>query len=265
MKTSWPAIFLAVALTSPLLAAPPEFCPSGSAGDWTWTDTSSRAECVFVEKDHGASPSRTSQVHFNFYCPGRMRSVDTMVFGRWIVDQPSARVRHLSPGTGALTGVVRNDFEDAGLEPVFNGISHRHHYDCVTRSGLAGVATHVKVRVLGQPSDAASHIAESCVVQKRSGPVLRGRYLDLDFRCSNHFISGERRLIADVARRLTSRHILEDENFEPDRASVCILPSTNIKCAPCKTSNNLILRTFVSRNRSGADTECAKAIDIVSP
>lgn len=97
-------------------------------------------------------------------------------------------------------------------------------------------------------------VARDCSLRAQSGALAANTRMDRDYRCRTHFESGERHVAFEVAERLVQRELMASATAR--RLKVCMLKSTDIQCAPCNTTDRLIVRvTTVNANAScPADT-----------
>jgi hypothetical protein len=88
------------------------------------------------------------------------------------------------------------------------------------------------------PYSRVSTIASSCTLRAKSGGTS-GR-IDRDYKCTTQFQSGERHVAMEVAQKLIEKDVLPAARASNLR--VCLLRDTDIQCAPCSTTDRLIVR-----------------------
>jgi hypothetical protein len=163
----------------------------------------------------------------------------------WLADSLAAGRQRLVDTPNRL----RLAYEEVGLRPVFVftgrwGFPHVFQYRC-TINGQVGVATHIKIAT--RPfSDArafpAEHHARYCSPVNQRGIVAVGQSMEREYHCRLHFLSSERERARQTARIL----LANDDGLRAQArgrvARVCLLPSSDIQCAPCDTSDRLVAR-----------------------
>lgn len=88
------------------------------------------------------------------------------------------------------------------------------------------------------PYSRVDEIARTCTIRaKGGGPSGR---LDHDYKCTTHFRNNERFVAFEVAQRLIERDVLPMARGM--RNKVCMLDATDLQCAPCSTTDRLIVR-----------------------
>lgn len=92
-------------------------------------------------------------------------------------------------------------------------------------------------------------IGRTCQRARQSGRVVIGGRRDHEYRCRTHIQANERRRavipVSITALRMDRNFIMQ---LKSKNVTACILPSTDIQCAPCATSDKLVTRmTFVRK------------------
>lgn len=64
--------------------------------------------------------------------------------------------------------------------------------------------------------------------------------MDREYKCRVHFLSSEASLVPEVTRLLLKRDYLEEARSKKLR--VCALRDTSFQCAPCSTTDKLVVR-----------------------
>ncbi len=202
-------------------------CPRGSvsAGAFRQQDID---KCVITTREGaiGLNQLRT----YNIYCPGRMTQADADAVGRAIARDGG--------GGPAFKSSIHDEFRRHDLVAAFEDAPHVFHYGCQLGGGQ-GVATHVRLRLRGTRPSRVSETAASCTLTKHRYPtVMNGYTRDFEYQCKTHFMSNDARdFIYDVAAE-----VLRNQGSGWD-IKYCVVSSTNIQCAPCTTSDKLVIRT----------------------
>jgi hypothetical protein len=217
-------------VATPLLAQP---CPTNSAGDRAFNFDQDARFCVFGPAVHG-NPGHRTEVARDVYCPQRMTAASASRVGRALV------AGELNIGENRL----RAAFDRLGLAPTYVGTPHVFHYRC-TSEGRPGVATHIRVVARAWPT--VEQIAAQCTVVNQAGAVRPDTRMSREYNCRIHLRHDERGMAEEVARILmrNDRRMLEDARAVSGR--VCLQPTTDIQCAPCHTSDKLVMRYITVR------------------
>jgi hypothetical protein len=235
--TAFSIVVAALSLTSVGATNPP--CPVGSVGDRPFDYARDAKNCVIGSVEGAPTQSRDYRT-YNVYCPGRMTDEHYKKVWKDLVD-----------GTLTLTvggNPIRADYQKWGLVPHMGHGSHRFHYSCV-RDGKSCVSTHIKVithNVANSTALRPEHMASYCKLVNQSGAISVGRNMDRQFRCDIHFRSTESNLGQETAKVLlrSDQSLLDDLRKQGLKA--CLLSTTDIQCAPCRTSDKLVARTFIA-------------------
>lgn len=180
--------------------------------------------CVLTDREGklGLNELRT----YNIYCPGRMTQADANALGRSLVTSAS--------GGPTFQAAISDEFRRFDLVPAFEDAPHVFHYGCSIGEGQ-GVATHVRVRLRGTRPARVQEIAQSCRLVAKQ---IRIGW-SLEYKCRTHFMSNEsKEFIYDVAKAV----LIKDRIVSERGSYFCVWPSTDIQCAPCSTSDKLVIR-----------------------
>jgi hypothetical protein len=91
----------------------------------------------------------------------------------------------------------------------------------------------------------SSTIAKFCKQVNQAGVVALGQRLDREYKCQVHIFADERQHARAAAKLLVERDLLAQARKANLR--MCLLESTDIQCAPCTTSNKLVVRVHSVR------------------
>lgn len=208
-------------------------CPKFPYKDGAFNYSRDAANCVLGAIEGGSPGSRVSR-QYNLYCPGRMSTADAIRVGN-----------AMAAGSIKPSGVdMRKEFAKFELKPLLavnNPVPHRFEYGC-SRNGKPTVATHVKLRFGSDPiRPSAAHHARYCKdTGSQSGNITIGKRMDREYRCDLHFWHAENGKAQDTARVLLSRDFQAEARAK--QAKVCLLGSTDMQCAPCSSTNKLVVR-----------------------
>ena len=140
--------------------------------------------------------------------------------------------RQCAKGAAALAGYkneVASDYAPFGISP---------------RPGKATFfeqranETHIVVEMGADAT--AGQIAKYCTKVNQSGVLAKGQNMDREYRCKVHIMNSERNKAQEVGRLLMTSEMLTEARAAHLR--VCLLPSTDIQCAPCTSSDKLVVR-----------------------
>ena len=214
------------ATTSPAEGAPVP-CPDGSPSTVSYR----REDAGKREGTIGLNALRI----YNIYCPGQMTHDDAAALAMGI-----ARDHASAP---AFRSAIHEEFRKDDLVPEFASVAHLYHYYC-RRGDAQGLATHLKIALRGTRPSRANEIAASCTLRGRGAPQIGGRKtFDFDYQCSSHFLSTDpREFIWETASRVLSKDFALGEGRK-----YCVHETTSIQCAPCRTSDKLVIRTIPMR------------------
>jgi hypothetical protein len=97
-------------------------------------------------------------------------------------------------------------------------------------------------------------ITRDCSLRAQSGSVAAGVRMDRDYNCRTHLRKDERHVGFEVSERLLTRDVLPGARAKG--LKVCVLKSTDIQCAPCSTTDRLIVRmtSVATSQRCPAET-----------
>lgn len=208
-------------------------------------------DCVLDLRVEGAPESR-APVHYTVTCPGRMTKADAERVGRglaggWLKVRPGPP----TPGDPRDPAVVlskrslheADGFRENNVKPTFVGIPYlAHHTNCTT--GIKPrpiVSTDFKVTVKMQVVGPAE-IAASCKEVNQSGSIAWHQRMDREYRCGVHFLANEQGVAAEAATYLLRRDYKDEAKRK--NLKVCALRETSIQCAPCSTTNKLVVRVL---------------------
>lgn len=215
-------------------------CPSERAAppDAPFVYERDATHCVLANGKDGVPESR-QPVRYRVTCPGRMTPEDAQRVGRALIaDRPLQIAVEDLPKT-RLSIREMSGFADRGLRPVFVGVSDlSQHKDCRYRNQRV-VCTDFKVTVKMQPLGPVE-IAKHCTEVNQSGSIALGKRMDREYKCRVHFLSSEASLVPEVTRLLLKRDYLEEARSKKLR--VCALRDTSFQCAPCSTTDKLVVR-----------------------
>lgn len=213
------------------LGAP--MCPADSAPDRTSGAITPElvSKCVFTMRE--GSVKRGESALYNVYCPTRISQ-----------DIASGVGVLLQTGKATLSGgknPILDDHKPLGLTPATRGTPHRYEYGCWI-DGKPGVATHLKLDVVNFDLDARRRIADNCSFQgSQNGGIAVNAYVDREYSCQYPFRRDDAAdIVRDVSATLLKRDLLTQVRAMDSK--ICLLPSTNIQCAPCTFSNKLVTR-----------------------
>ncbi len=249
------ALLLAIASGFLAVAAAAEHppCPAGSA-EKAFELQDDLASCV-VGRAEGNPVTAGHGRYYNVYCPGRMsKSQAVSVAVALANDAPRV------PGNP-----IPSEYSDQGLRARYafearaaggdrddtRGVRHWFHYAC----GHGGVATHLKLE-LASEAPSSRQVAERCSEVNRAGSVRPHGRVDVEYRCKLHLKPSNRRSsgtgpdcpgpdcsppwVEEVAALKVQEDILGDAH--DDSLRTCLLRSTDIQCAPCTSSDKLVVR-----------------------
>lgn len=220
------------ATTSPAEGAPVP-CPDGSPSTVSYRrEDASKCELTVREGPLGLNALRI----YNVYCPGQMTHEDAVALAMGI-----ARNHASAP---AFRGAIHEEFREHDLVPEFASVAHLFHYYC-RRGDAQGLATHLKIALRGTRPSRVNEIAASCTLRGRGAPQIGGRRtFDFDYQCSSQFLSTDtREFIWETASRVLSKDFALGEGRK-----YCLHETTGIQCAPCRTSDKLVIRTIPMRS-----------------
>jgi hypothetical protein len=136
---------------------------------------------------------------------------------------------------------IRDDYAPSGLVSTWEATPHVFHYGCIL-DNRGAVATHIKVQVRGTHPDAATLVTQGCRhFGSQNGDIALNARMDREYRCSNLFLNNDGRpFVYEVGSRLMVRDSLDAARRIGGK--ICVLPQTDIQCAPCTKSDKLIVR-----------------------
>lgn len=97
------------------------------------------------------------------------------------------------------------------------------------------------------PYSRVTQIANGCKLRAQGGGPT-GR-VDRDYKCNPHLKNSERHVGMEAAERLIERDVLAGVRAKNHK--VCLLNSTDIQCAPCNTTDRLIVRMDIKPKNAG--------------
>lgn len=198
-------------------------------------------DCVFDMGAEGVPESR-APVHYTVTCPGRMTKADAERVGRELTNG-RLKLRTSPQFHHSLLDV--DAFRENNVKPTFVGIPHlAHHRNCTMGSRQRPVVctdfkVTVKMQVVGP-----LEIANSCKEVNQSGSIAWGKRMDREYKCGIHFLSNEPGVALEAARYLLKRDYKEEAKRKNYR--VCLLRETSFQCAPCSTTNKLVVRVYTT-------------------
>jgi hypothetical protein len=240
------AIGAAAALTVTDASANP--CPIDSKDRW-FTYSLDAKYCI-IGSVEGNAPNATQDRYYNVYCPGRMTKANAVQVGRALVNGtlaiPSNRIRIDYDVPYKLVPKIYGE----GTQYTEKSIAHLGHYNCQRPGTPNGVATHFKLHVIASPT--APEIANHAVLKNQSGTIGPGKNLDREYFLKVHMKSiGRASMPEAVGRILLTRDAKLRQTLANRQARLCVMDSTDIQCAPCATSDKLIVRSsIVEKGRS---------------
>jgi hypothetical protein len=225
---------LAASAVSPQPAeAAATVCPARSSGDKPFV-MSNIGECVWVNTDHNRTPRLGAVIDYNIYCPGRIPTK-----GWESVGEKIANGAKIKDSKGNVVSPIAEQHAAADLDVKYIGMPHVFHYGC-----MGGVATHIKVRVrsapLGEPA------VPNCTQVNQSGSVALNARMDREYKCVGPmFRSSQRGGFDSLVKKVAADLLRGNDVKQAAKAGgkLCMLPATDIQCAPCRHSDKLIVRT----------------------
>lgn len=211
-------------------------CPPGVVGDRPFDYARDATNCVVLGKS-GNEPGARYGRYYDVLCPGRMTNTQALKVAS---DLTSGALQVVS-----LVSVPK-DYDYYGLvKRKAQTITSLGHGECWRNNTPGLVATKFRFEVTSDPSS-ATHAAKWCRDVNQSGSIRVGAQMDREYRCTIHFKSSERGFAQDAAKvLLKTPALLEDARSKNIR--MCLLASTDIQCAPCTTSNKLVMRVHSVR------------------
>lgn len=101
------------------------------------------------------------------------------------------------------------------------------------------------------PYSRVDAVARDCRLRGQSGGAT-GR-VDRDYNCRTHLRSDERHVGMEVAVKLLDRDVMPGLRSKGQKA--CLLKTTDIQCAPCNTTDRLIVRMDIRGKTAGCPSE----------
>lgn len=90
------------------------------------------------------------------------------------------------------------------------------------------------------PMARVQQIRRDCTLRAESGSMQAGQRMDRDYYCRTHLLPHERHVGFDVAEGVLLRDVMSQARRQGLKA--CLLNSTDIQCAPCGSTDRLIVR-----------------------
>ncbi|MCA9645415.1 MAG: hypothetical protein KC492_32205, partial [Myxococcales bacterium] len=97
------------------------------------------------------------------------------------------------------------------------------------------------------PYSRVSDVAKACSLRSKSGGAT-GR-VDRDYKCTTQLKNDERHVAMEVAADLVMRDVVPGLRSKNQKA--CLLKSTDVQCAPCNTTDRLIVRMDIRSKTQG--------------
>lgn len=230
------AIATAALVMPEYVGAAPVVCPSRSQGDRPFT-MSNIGECVWVNNDHNRVPVLGETVDYNIYCPGRIPVTNDSV-GQAIVNG-----QLIKNSDRNVFNPILAQHTARRLKPVYVDTPHVFHYNCVIGSSPC-VATHIKVRVRATAEGPGSW-PKCTAFGSQNGDIALNARMDREYRCNNPmFHSSHRGGFGSLVKRVAADLLRKEDVARAKKlgGKVCLLASTDIQCAPCTSSDKLIVR-----------------------
>ena len=220
-------------------------CPTTSAfgkiktGDFNFTMGMAK-DCMWVLNDHyNETPRAYKRIGYHIYCPGRMSPRASRTFGQ-LLTRRHFRIKDSSGRTMNPNPVIQQH-DRVRLSPKWVGTPHRFEYWCNNRNHKT-VATHVRVDIEALPRGGG---ARHCRFHgSQNGDIALNKRMDREYKCIPHFGNHDKStpVVWNTAVDLVRRDLIT--RARRLHAKICVLKSTNIQCAPCRTSDKLIVRVL---------------------
>ncbi|MEZ4371937.1 MAG: hypothetical protein R3B07_13980 [Polyangiaceae bacterium] len=97
------------------------------------------------------------------------------------------------------------------------------------------------------PYSRVTDVAKACTLRSQSGGAT-GR-VDRDYKCTTQLKNDERHVAMEVAADLVMRDVVPGLRSKNQKA--CLLKSTDVQCAPCSTTDRLIVRMDIRSKTQG--------------
>jgi hypothetical protein len=143
----------------------------------------------------------------------------------WVAEQ----LARGAPARSGYTNEIPRDYAPFGIQP------YVRFHDSL-RHGSETTTLRANVWARATPDQ----ITKFCTSVNQSGILAKNQNMDREYRCRVQIQSVERDKAQEVGRKLISRDMLAEARTKDLR--VCLLPTTDIQCAPCHTSDKLIVR-----------------------
>lgn len=237
-------VLAASVLTSAVAPAAP--CPTGSAEQW-FTYQLDAKNCILGSAE-GNPPRATQGRYYNVYCPGRMTKENAVAVARALTNGSTSVGGYRVINEYKQTYNLKPEVYGEGTLHASNSIVHLNHYNCQT-GGKNGVATHFKVHVIARPN--AVQIASFAAKKKDSGQIKVGKSFDREYYLPVHIKSQDRVMADYVGIHALTRDTAIRSQLAKANARMCVMLSTDIQCAPCASSDKLVVRTqLVAKGRA---------------
>jgi hypothetical protein len=219
--------------------AAPAVCPARSQGDHAFR-MADIGECIWVNNDHNLKPRLGEFVDYNIYCPGRIPTTGWEKVGRAIANGTT----NIKSQDGHVMNPITQQHAAGRLKAEFASMPHVYHYGCVN-GGTNGVATHIKVRVRAMPLEPNPGSCKAFGSQ--NGDIALNARMDREYRCDSPMFHNSDR--GGFGSRVKTAAIALLRQEDTARAAklggkICLLPETDIQCAPCTFSDKLIVRVL---------------------
>lgn len=208
-------------------------CPDGPSGDYAFK-MSDLDKCVWVNNDHNRTPRMGAVIDYNIYCPGRIPTQGWATVGQKIAE--GAKIKDTQ---GRTVSPIVDQHRAADFGVKYIGMPHVFHYSCMGK-----VATHIKVRV--RSTHAGPPPEPQCSFVRQSGGTGVGQRMDREYKCVSPLFRNTQRggwdsMVKQVSLKLVSGEVAR--SAVKAGGKLCVLPSTDIQCEPCRHSDKLIVRT----------------------
>lgn len=242
---------------SSLALSAPAVCPQGSEGDRPF-QIHNLKHCVWLfNDDYNNTPKRVGSIRYNIYCPGRMTHAHAEDAGRRMVNGSAIKE---GSGIPKSPNIIIRQHRNARLKPLFSSIRHRFHYGCIV-NGRNGVATHIKVSVLGRlpgvgydghanPTNPDRALAANAIDVSRScrfmgsqnGGIALGARMDREYKCRKLMHKDELggRIAVGIAYELMKRNDVLSQARRIG-GKICVLNASALKIGPFDYASDTIV------------------------
>lgn len=211
-------------------------CPARAGGDHEFR-MADIGECIYVNTDHHRRPRLGAVIDYNIYCPGRIPTTGWESLGKKIAEGALIKDRD-----GRSVSPIVEQHRAAELGVKYIGMPHVFHYSCA-RLSTTCVATHIKVRVRSKRAGAPP--VPNCTAVAQSGRIAPNVLMSREYKCVNPKFRSSHRGGWDSMVKRVAASLLRGADIQLAKllkSKVCLLPSTDIQCAPCRHSDKLVVR-----------------------